>query len=279
MKRRLLYFILSVTALVGCSSGAGNPASKGKGVLRILHYNVGVFSKSGYDSTEEIASIIKEYGADIVSVNELDSCNRRHGTFQLRELAEALGGWGYIYQKAIDYKDGAYGVGIVAAPGQLQGEGVTKEGEGFVRTDGHIMPNFGAREHRAFVIAETEKYVFVSTHLEVEKDYARVEQAKIINATLKELYGDSEKPVFLAGDMNDEMPSAVITELLKEWDLLSAYKNSFSADNPQICIDYVFSLRNKSKVKLVKADVIGSAECGDVTKASDHLPIYVDVKI
>lgn len=278
MKRTFIYILALVTA-ISCGQGADNPASKKKGVLRIVQYNVGAFDKSGYNSTDEIASILNEYKADIVSFNELDSCNRRHDTFQLKDAAKALGGWGYAYQKAIDYKDGAYGIGIAAAPGQLKSADLSVENEGFTAVQGHIMPNFGAREHRSFIIAETEKYALVSTHLEVQTDSARIEQAKIINATLKALYGESDKPVFLAGDMNSEMTGGAINELLKEWDMVSAQKNSFSASEPKICIDYIFVLKNKAKYRLVKADVITSANSGDVSTASDHLPIFVDVMI
>ena len=57
--------------------------------MTLMTYNVGVFEKSGSNSMQHVAEIIKETQADIVSMNELDSCNLRHSTFQLEEIAHA----------------------------------------------------------------------------------------------------------------------------------------------------------------------------------------------
>lgn len=53
--------------------------------LRLMTYNVGNFSKYRDDSLPEVARLIRECDASLVSLNELDSCNRRHNTFQLQQ--------------------------------------------------------------------------------------------------------------------------------------------------------------------------------------------------
>ena len=44
-----------------------------------------------------------------MAVCELDSCNRRHATFQLEKFAEALGGWDFRFGAAMKWSGGAYG--------------------------------------------------------------------------------------------------------------------------------------------------------------------------
>ena len=55
-------------------------AQTGRTTLKIVHYNVGVFSKEIENSIPMIAGMMKELDADVISLNELDSCNLRHDT-------------------------------------------------------------------------------------------------------------------------------------------------------------------------------------------------------
>ena len=45
------------------------------------------------------------------------------------------------------------------------------------------------------------------------------------------------------------------------------------------CIDFIFALNNKAKYEVLGSDVPMVFKYGDVSKASDHLPIYVDVRL
>ena len=68
--------------------------------LCVMTYNVGAFGKYKENSIPDVAAAVRAAGADIVSLNELDSCNRRHGTYQLEEFANAMGGWDYHFASA-----------------------------------------------------------------------------------------------------------------------------------------------------------------------------------
>ena len=65
---------------------------KAEGTRRIVAYNVGVFSKYQTNSMEEVAELMRELGADVIALCELDSCNRRHDSFQLEEFTRILSG-------------------------------------------------------------------------------------------------------------------------------------------------------------------------------------------
>lgn len=251
MSLSILCWLLSC----GCSS------------VKLMTYNVGVFSKYTEDSAPEVAAMIKEKGAQAVAINEQDSCNRRHNVFQTKHLAECLGdGWHYAYRGAMPYVGGTYGEGLVTKDKVVDEYAIN-------------MPLGVGAEPRVCVVVETERYVFASTHLDHVSDAARTDQARQISETLKARYSKTRKPVFLCGDLNSEPGSAPIEELLKDWTILSGLEPSFPSDKPSVCIDYIMLLDNGAKVKVLKSEVCVDFKSGDVTHASDHLPVFVEVRL
>lgn len=248
-----------------------NPASsdkypKAKGVTRIAHYNVGVFSKEIENSIPMVAAMMKEIGADALSLNELDSCNTRHENYQLADLAKEMGGWNFWFSRAMPYREGAYGVGI-SVPNEI------------IDCFTIPLPKGDGSEPRACSVVETKNYVIASTHLDHKAETSVIDQARIINEVLAKKYLKSKKPVFLCGDMNSRPESETLKELKKEWNVLSVEKFTISPKNPRACIDFILALRNGAKFKFVGSDVPTVFKNGDVEVASDHLPVYVDVKL
>lgn len=258
--KRILSGLLSLAVLCcflpcGCSS------------VKLMTYNVGVFSKYAEDSAPEVASMIKEKGANTVAINEQDSCNRRHNVYQTKHLAECLGyGWHYSYRGAMPYVGGSYGEGLVTKDKVVDEYAIN-------------MPLGAGAEPRVCVVVETERYVFASTHLDHVSDAARTDQARLISKTLMSKYSKTRKPVFLCGDLNSEPGSAPIEALLKDWTILSKLEPTFPSDKPSICIDYIMLLNNGAKVKVLKSEVCVDFKSGDVTHASDHLPVFVEVRL
>ena len=239
---------------------------KAKRVTRIVQYNVGVFSKEVENSIPMVAAMMKEIGADAMSLNELDSCNTRHPNNQLADFAVAMGGWNHNFSRAMSYHEGAYGVGIAVPDAILDCFTIP-------------LPQGEGSEPRACSVVETRKYVLASTHLDYVDEPSMVIQARTINEALAEKYSKSKKPVFLAGDMNSTQSSKVLSELKQKWNVLSCIKNTYSAINPHECIDFILALQNGAKYKVVGSDVPVYFNGGDVGVASDHLPVFVDVKL
>lgn len=273
MRKTVLFaaMFLGTLLIAGCSDSQERPSSsqaypKAKGVTRIVHYNVGVFSKEIDNSIPMVAAMMKELGADALSLNELDSCNTRHTNYQLADMAKEMGGWNYFYSRAMAYREGAYGVGI-AVPSEI--------------LDSFTIPlaKGDGSEPRACSVVETKYYVIASTHLDHKAESSVIDQARTINEVLAKKYSKSKKPVFLCGDMNSRPESATLKELKKEWDVLSVEKFTIPPKEPRACIDFILALRNGAKYKLVGSDVPTVFKDGDVTVASDHLPVYVDVKL
>ena len=233
--------------------------------LTLATYNVGVFSKYTGDSSADIAALVRRLGVDYLALNELDSCNRRHSSFQLQEFAGLLG-WNCHFARAFGFAGGAYGNGV-ATPHEIT--------DAF-RVD---LPRFDGSEPRSVAVVETRDCVFAAVHLDHRGKVAALEQAKIINGWFTERYSGGSKPVFLLGDMNSLPQSDVVAELGKCWEKLSPDAPTYPSGAPAKCIDYIFALRGAAPVEVISSQVVDSAAGADISSLSDHCPVVCRVCI
>lgn len=241
---------------------------KSEGVLRLVHYNVGAFNKSGSSTVDMIADMLTELHADIISMNEVDSLTTRTGRVDQPEaIAGRLGGWGHMFAKAMDYQGGGYGLSILHRP----------DFKPLARPTLHIPKGEGS-EPRACGIFEFKDFVFATTHLDHRSDAARLEGVSLITAYLDKTYPD--KPVFVCGDFNCLPESSPITAMKEAgFEIISSTGHTFSAKKPSKCIDYIFVKKHGKPVQALQSMIPTRFEKGDVTVASDHLPVFVDVKL
>jgi len=239
---------------------------KAEGSFRIMSYNVGAFSKFMTDSTKDIARMIKEAEADIVGLNELDSCNTRHNVNQVAQLAEELD-WQWHFGRAMAYRGGAYGNGIVVPKDQIIEEMYTV-----------TLPQGSGSEQRSIAVVETGAYVLGAVHLDYISEEAAMGQIAVVNNWVRTRYDKCRKPVFLIGDMNFTPSSNVIKALEEVWTRLSSTEPTIPVDEPQDCIDFIFHYRKSAPVKVTGTHTMTKFRTGDVTEASDHLPVYADVR-
>ena len=225
-----LFSALAIAILV-CSC-AGKKSSEG--TFTVMTYNIGSLSKYEGCSAEGIASVIKAEDPVLVGLNELDSCNTRHNTDQLKDIAEALGGWSNSFSKALDYKGGSYGNGVVSQKPIIASYRIE-------------LPRFEGSEIRSVAVVETEDMVFAATHLEHTSDAVSRSQAAIINDWFAIHYTGYDKPVILCGDLNSTPSSSTLIELRRLWNVLSVDQPTHSTENPRICIDYVLSFTVRSR--------------------------------
>lgn len=249
----ILLSLLFATTSDGSIKTAGpNENSSAKEKVRILCYNirngVGMDDQVRYD---RIVGVIKNIKPHVAALQELDSATERsRGVDVLGHLAEQTGMFA-TYGAAIDYRGGKYGVGVL-----------TREKP--VRT--YTVPLPGTEEKRVLLVVELSEMVLFCTHLSLtEKD--RIASVAIINGERRKF----KKPVFLAGDLNDQPQSASIGALKQEWQVLSGDAPTYPADTPDRCIDYIFGARQKP-YKVKENKVVAEPV------ASDHRPLYVDVQ-
>ena len=249
--------------LIGCLVLGGLLSCKGpqQQTLTLMTYNVGAFSKYMDNSTGEVAKLIAGSGASYVALNELDSCNRRHATYQLADLAADLGGWSYQFASAFPYAGGGYGNGVVTTDEVIKGYSL-------------LLPKGDGSEQRSVAVVETADCVFASVHLDHKGQTAALEQMAVVNEWFATHYADYAKPVFLCGDFNVTPDSDVIELAERCWIQLSGKGFTHSTTNPRHCIDYIFALKVAVPVKVLESAVLteGTAEL------SDHFPVKVTVE-
>ena len=252
--KKILMGCLMLAALLSCET-AKEPVT-----LTLMSYNVGVFSKYQENSMPGIAQLIRETGATLVGMSELDSCNTRHNAYQVKDLADMLE-WDYLFSRAIPYREGAYGDGIVSEKPALAKYCVP-------------LSQAGGAEARGMAVVETEDCVFCATHLDHRSNEAALVQMKEVNGWVSARYAGSKKPVFLCGDFNVYPDSEVIALAETCWTLISGTDFTVPARNPRSCIDYIFCFKDAAPVEVLSHRVIteGTADL------SDHLPLVVKVK-
>lgn len=246
--------------------------------ISVMTYNVGAFSKYKENSTRDIAAAVRAASAEIVSLNELDSCNRRHPVYQLEAFAKELGDWDFHFASAFPYAGGAYGNGVVSK-------------EKIIGRYSIPLPKGNGYEARSVAVVETKDLVFASTHLDYRTEEAAIAQVEVINSWFAEHYPKCKKPVLLCGDMNAQPDSPVLAALSRCWEVLSLPSPSFPCDpeafdkpeekGPERCIDYILRLRSAAPVRVRKTEVMTRLEGypKGVTDFSDHYPVVAVLSV
>ncbi len=255
MRKILLYVIFGFLVMHSINAQESN-YPKTDNALRIMSYNIrnakGMDLKTDYN---RIANVINSLMPDVVAVQEVDkTTNRSKGVDVLEELASLTGMHG-SFGAAIDYEGGLYGVGILSKEQPISCRSI---------------PLPGREEARTILVAEFAEYVVACTHWSLTKE-DRIASVAIVN----ELAVPYSKPVFMVGDFNMEPESEEFLLLSESWKVLNNLKNNtFPANNPERCIDYVFVYSaTEQNIKLLQNSVLNEP------MASDHRPLFVDIEL
>ena len=222
--------------------------------VRVMSYNVkNGMGVDGITSIERCSDVIRKVNPDVVAIQEVDSVNRRNNYYVLGRMAEQTGYHAY-YGPTIKYRGGKYGIGVLSKKPALS-------------TKFYPMPH--RREDRGVLVVEFKKYYLVCTHLSGQ--YIRDGRCVQVDV-IREAVSGLKKPVFIAGDMNAR-PGTPVMKAFKEFAVVLSDENKKTApsNDPRGCIDYV--LGTNGSFKVLDEEVIYGCF------ASDHLPLYVDVKV
>ena len=208
----------------------------------------------GVCNFQRIANVISNEAPDVVAIQELDSMTTRSGQkFVLNEIAERTQ-MHASYAPAISFQGGKYGIGILSRKKPL---------------DIHSYPLPGREEARMLIVAEFEDYFFACTHLSLTEE-DRLASLDII----KKSVGKSDKPYFLAGDLNDTPDSKFIKALQQDFQVLTNLKKpTFPAPEPTETIDYIAAWKHRTNNF---ANL--SAQVHEEPLASDHRPLSVQLR-
>jgi endonuclease/exonuclease/phosphatase family metal-dependent hydrolase len=225
-----------------------------EGVIRILTYNIrNCIGMDGQTDFERVAEVIKAINPHYVALQEVDSATRRmEGADVLGVLADLTGMY-HRYGPAIDFQGGQYGNGILSKEEPVNYS---------------YIPLPGRQERRSLLMVEFEDFIFYGTHLNNRYAGDRHGSVMIIDYEAQ----GAEKPVILAGDINDTPGTRTLELLYENWIQLSGNEYTFRSDQPSRCIDYIFGLRTEGyRYKVLQRVVVNEPV------ASDHLPVFVDI--
>lgn len=251
-KQPLLRLVLSALLLgaTGLQSLDAQTAEQEQRRLTVMSYNVkngtGLDGRTDY---RRIADAIRHAQADVVAIQEVDSMTGRSGgRYVLGEIAaKAL--MYPTFAPAIPYDGGKYGIGLLSRERPLAVRRIA-------------LP--GREEARTLLVAEFQDYIMACTHLSLTE-----EDRMASLAVLRTEAARARKPFFLAGDWNDMPASPFLTEIKKDFTLLTRTdRATYPANEPKDCIDYI------AMYKRPEADyaLIG-AYVPDEPTASDHRPV------
>ena len=224
--------------------------------VKLMSYNVrNTKGMDGIRNLQRVANVIINEAPDVVAVQELDSMTTRSNQqYVLGELAERTQ-MHATYAPAISFQGGKYGIGILSKETPLN-----------IRT----YPLPGREEARMLLVAEFENYVFACTHLSLTEE-DRLASLDIIKSSVVK----SNKPYFLAGDLNDQPDSKFIQALQQDFQVLTNIKKpTFPAPEPTETIDYIAAWKHCSN------DFANlSAQVLEEPVASDHRPLSVQLRM
>lgn len=243
-KLNLLLFVLAIAL-----------SAHSQDYLKLMSYNIrNAKGMDGVCDFQRIANVISNEAPDVVAIQELDSMTTRSGQkFVLNEIAVRTQ-MHANYAPAISFQGGKYGIGILSREKPLS-----------IRT----YPLPGREEARMLMVAEFEDYFFACTHLSLTEE-DRLASLDIIKKSVSK----SDKPYFLAGDLNDTPDSKFIKALQQDFQVLTNLKKpTFPATEPTEAIDYIAAWKHRSNNF---ANL--SAQVLEEPLASDHRPLSVQLR-
>lgn len=234
--------------------------------LRVLSYNI--HHAEGVDGkldVPRIANVIRNSGADLVALQEVDRrATRTEKVDQPAELAR-LTGMKVLFEKNIDFQGGEYGNAILTRFDVLSHRN-------------HTMPRHENGEQRGALEAQIQlpkphgSLLFVSTHLDHRSDPGeRLASARLLETKFKNRSG---LPAILAGDLNTELKSDVMKIFLSSWHNSNGLvpKPTVPVSKPLRQIDFVLT-RPQDRWRTVSVTVL------DEKIASDHRPVLVVLEL
>lgn len=223
--------------------------------VSILSYNIHHGAdKNEVNTLDSMAAFIRQSGAGIVCLQEVDSVCKRSGLAdQTAVLAKAAGMKG-VFARHFPWEEGAYGISILSK-------------YEIINTTVYRLPIDSSAQHKtvAFLtadirITDSQVITVAVVHMDYRSQASRIRQA----GEMIRLLSNSPYPVILAGDMNGS-PTApeigVLTKYLREEATDPLY--TFPAEVPSRKIDYILLDKGIRPVEYKTEAIL----------YSDHLPL------
>lgn len=268
--RRSAAALCLLASLAACATV---PRSAADAPLTVLVFNIhaGKDAKN-VDNLERVASLVKETGADVVLLQEVDRNTTRSGKVDQPAVLERLTGFHAVLGKSLDYQGGDYGIAVLSRwP--------------IARWDAHRLPveppqlRSGVYEPRTALVTTIETpwgpLGVVNTHLDAGgPDVYRRQEVRTVLAVVDSLKA-SGLTVLAGGDFNST-PESAVQQQARAGGLRDAFAEcgsgdglSYPEDKPTKRIDYLFLT---GSARCERAEVLANY-------ASDHRPVLFRVRV
>lgn len=265
----LVAAILSGACFLGMADPT--PDKPGSPKIRVLCYNIHwALGTDGKYDVSRIARVIKESGADLVALQEVDVGVERSGRIHEVRLLEEMTGLDSRFGPTQHYQGGLFGNAVLSRFPILD-------------VEIHPLPYSESDETRTtyprgcIVVTvqgpDGKPLRIVSTHFQHNVPEDRAAEARAINELLASGKGKEIRTI-LAGDMNARPDEEPIRILLEAWENATDDPPSPTAPavNPRSRIDYIF-YRPGGQFEVAGAGVI------DESVASDHRPVFAEFEL
>lgn len=238
--------------------------------LRVMTYNIHLANPPSkgnkFRDLPAIAKVIKESGADLIALQEVDRFTERSGVDvdQARELGR-LTKMTAFFVKAMDvFGGGEYGIAILSKFNVLDSAGFELPAH----------PNVGGEMRKLAVVKvslpDARELIFAATHLDHRSEENRLFQGERVIDILT----PRSLPVILAGDFN-ALPKSLTIDLFDNNFKRTCRHNcppTFPAHDPKSAIDFIM-YRGLNHFEIATHKLIFE------TYASDHLPVIAGLKL
>jgi endonuclease/exonuclease/phosphatase family metal-dependent hydrolase len=260
--------LLGLALFAACARAPRSPVPR---EIRVLVYNIHAGKDaSGADNLERVARIVRETGADMVLLQEVDRGTGRSGKVDQPGVLARRTGFAVAFGKTLDYDGGEYGIAILSRWPIANDTLMRLPVEPPQRRSGGSYEPRGAQ--RIVAHAPNGDVAAVNTHLDASReDYYRRQEIRPVLA----LAAGATLPLLVGGDFNSTPESDVQVDV-RSAGLRDAWLEcgrgeglTYPADTPVKRIDYLF--------------LTGTATCNRAevleTTASDHRPLLVTVRL
>jgi endonuclease/exonuclease/phosphatase family metal-dependent hydrolase len=265
---RLLALALALGLLGSCARPLASPSPR---EFRVLVYNVHAGKDAaGADNLERVADLVRETGADVALLQEVDRATRRSGLVDQPDVLARRTGFAVAFGKTLDYDGGEYGIAILSRWAIARQALVRLPVEPPQARSGGSHEPRGAQ--RVIVRAPDGEIALLNTHLDPSReDHYRRQEARTVLAVAR----DVGSPTLVGGDFNSTPDSEVQAEVRKgglrdAWlECGSGDGFTYPAHKPSKRIDYLYLTGAMTCTRAVVLE----------TTASDHRPLLVTVRV
>ena len=266
--------VFALALLLAAACASTGPGTGTETAIRVLVFNIHAGKDArGVDNLERVAALVRETGADIALLQEVDVRTERSGGVDQPAVLDSLTGLSAAFGRTLDYQGGLYGIAVlsrwpIVRDTMLQLPVSPPQGRAG-----------GSYEPRGALIATIEApggpITVINTHLDAsgEEHYRLQELATLIAEAGRR--GGAPGPLLIGGDFNARPESEVIrrardTGWTDAWAACGSEGPGFTfpADSAVRRIDYLFLADAAS---CTEARVVGKG-------ASDHLGLLVTVR-